>query len=522
MKRTISLFLLIAMLISVLCVNTVAASGLSLEEEPEVPPTVPRISVTTAAGNGTRLQKSDGYVDATVTITDTDGSVKFNNEAITIKVRGNSTATASIKKKAYNIKFDKKKEVLGLGKGKKWSLLANAFDPTLMRNYTAFEFARTLGLEYTSQMRFVELWLDGSFRGCYLLIVPIDVKEERINLDVKSNDGKKDFLLEEERVRDEDDVTYISVLNDWRLRFAISEPEKPEADKLAQPDKREKYEAQVAYIQSTMDEIMTVIKSGDMEAIADKIDLPSFTRFYLLNEYFKNVDFSHSSVYFYYKNGKLYAGPAWDYDLCMGNTNDQINSDRFTACADPTGLYASGCNIFYTLCKYDWFNDEVKAVYNQYYRDIMQIYVRGGKLDELLNTYGGVFDRNFTETEWDVTKAWSKWHKVPLDTYEENVSFLRDWLRDRNDWLSDYFDISAADAPILGDADSDRDVTSIDGTWIKRMIAKMELPGEFSETASDVDGDGSVTVIDAAFIDRWVALMDVPCQIGLPVAAEAE
>ena len=119
---------------------------------------VPQIRITTENGNGTTLQKEDGYQNATISITDTDGSVL--SDSVQFKVRGNTTAMKTVLKKAYTFKFGKKKNVLGMGSGKKWSLIANAFDPTLLRNYTAFELARELGLEYTSNQKFVELFHD--------------------------------------------------------------------------------------------------------------------------------------------------------------------------------------------------------------------------------------------------------------------------------------------------------------------------------------------------------------------------
>ncbi|MBQ1601609.1 MAG: hypothetical protein II083_05305, partial [Ruminococcus sp.] len=68
--------------------------------------TVPQIRVTTENGNGTALQKEDGYQNAQITITDTDGSVLTNN--CQLKVRGNTTALSWIEKKAFTVKFDKK------------------------------------------------------------------------------------------------------------------------------------------------------------------------------------------------------------------------------------------------------------------------------------------------------------------------------------------------------------------------------------------------------------------------------
>ena len=80
--------------------------------------TVPQIFVYTENGNGTELQKEDGYQNAKIFIKDTDGSMLTDD--CTFKVRGNTTALSWVTKKPYTFKFGKKKDVLGLGKGKKW------------------------------------------------------------------------------------------------------------------------------------------------------------------------------------------------------------------------------------------------------------------------------------------------------------------------------------------------------------------------------------------------------------------
>lgn len=204
---------------------------------------IPQIKVVTENGNGTKLLKADGYVNAEISITDTDGSVL--SDSVSFKVRGNTTAMDAIPKKAYTFKFAKKKDVLGLGSGKKWALIANAFDPTLLRNYIAFNIADELGLEYTSKRKFVEVWVDNSYRGCYILYEPVQEGKDRVDIDIESNDGKKDFLIEYEAQRVEDDVTYFTVEG---LRFISSEPEEPDED-------------QLKYITDTMSDIIDTLKT---------------------------------------------------------------------------------------------------------------------------------------------------------------------------------------------------------------------------------------------------------------------
>lgn len=488
MKRLISLLLSLCFMLGLFTALPSSASA-------ETVYSVPRVTITTENGNGTTLQKADGYVNASIEVTDTDGAVL--TDTVLLKVRGHSTALTSVTKKAFTFKFDKKKGVLGMGAGKKWALLANTFDPTLLRNYIAFDLAQRMGLAYTSEQRFVELWVDGSYRGCYTLMEPVQQGKNRVDIDVESNDGMNDFMIEREATRVESDVTYFKTDG---IRFAVSEPEEPNAD-------------QLAYIQSVMDDIMATIKSGDCDAISEKIDIPSFTRFYLLNELYKTVDFNFSSVFFYYKDGVLYAGPAWDYDLAAGNSNAAYSATA-AACADAEGLSAANCHLYQYLCSYDWFNDEVRQVFRLYYDDFANIAAEGGMIDQLLEEYRPLFDRNYTDAGWRVSKWWVNVQMKPLLTYDENVAYFRNWLSDRVEWLNAYY--PPIDEPVVtylrGDADGDGEVTILDATVIQRRLVELLTPS-FDERAADVDGDG-LNIVDATLIQRYLAEFDNIYHIG--------
>ena len=114
------------------------------------------------------------------------------------------------------------------------------------------------------------------------------------------------FLLEYQSSRSEAGVAYIKA---DELRFEVVEPEEPKRN-------------QPSYIKDTMNRILDVIDSRDYDEIQKVIDVDSFAAYFLLNELYKTVDFGFSSVYYYYKDNVLYAGPAWDYDLSSGNTYD--------------------------------------------------------------------------------------------------------------------------------------------------------------------------------------------------------
>ncbi len=138
------LLLRIAALLTAAVLLLYALPAVPAEAE-QLVPAFPCLIITTENGSGAELVKDDGYVNAQITLYGTDGSVISDTGQI--KVRGNSTAKAA--KKPYTVKFDTKQDVEGMGAAKKWILLANAFDPTFLRNDAILTLAEQLGLAYT-------------------------------------------------------------------------------------------------------------------------------------------------------------------------------------------------------------------------------------------------------------------------------------------------------------------------------------------------------------------------------------
>ena len=147
--------------------------------------TLPQIFITTDKGDGesygATLTKSIGYVASRVAVVYGKGMLAVDDRNAQIKIRGNSTAQGA--KKPYNIKFDKKQDLFGFGKAKKWTLLADCYDPTLMRNEMALDLAEKLGLSSTPQHKKVEVWIDGKYNGLYLLTEKIEDDPSRVDID---------------------------------------------------------------------------------------------------------------------------------------------------------------------------------------------------------------------------------------------------------------------------------------------------------------------------------------------------
>ena len=101
------------------------------------------------------------------------------NASATVRERGNSSRTHP--KKPWRLKFDKKQRVLDApAKAKKWTLINNHSDKTLLRNVVAFEISRRIGMDYTPYCQPVDVVLNGEFKGCYQLCDQVEVNPDRV------------------------------------------------------------------------------------------------------------------------------------------------------------------------------------------------------------------------------------------------------------------------------------------------------------------------------------------------------
>lgn len=468
-KQFVNIFSAIMILITIAVIPVAASSDEEFYD-------VPRVYIDTLDGNGELLVKSDGYVEAQIKVIDTDGSTIDSSGQI--KVRGNSTA--EVEKKSYTIKFDSKQNVFDMGAAKKWILQANCLDPTLIRNSLAFDLAENLNLSYTSKHLITEVWLDGNYLGSYDFVEPIEVKSVRVNIDT---DGLQDFLLEYESTRDEEDEIYLSV-DTWRFR--VEAPELPDAE-------------QLTYIENVMTNITNALKSDDYSQVEQCIDTESFAKFYLVNETFKNVDFGYSSVYFYYKNGKLYAGPVWDFDRTLGNVNPN-RSEGYTRAADPTGLFAVEKHFYTYLFKYEEFYQKFIDIYTENYHYIKNIYALNGQIDVIIKRYKNVFERNFSEAGWDVSKIYNKYVRTPDATYQENVEYLKNWLGKRNEWMAEYYGINTEN--LVGDINVDGIFNVSDIVLLQKWLLAVPSTELSNWQAADLYEDGVIDVFDLVMMKR--------------------
>ena len=220
------------------------------------------------------------------------------------KVRGRGNASWDFPKKPYRIKFNTAQSPLGApASAKKWTLLSNYGDKTLMRNMLAFEVSRRVGLSYTPFCHPVDVIVNGEYRGCYQLCDQVEAASCR----VEAKDG---YLIEVDAYAYSEEVYFYS---GYGTPVTIKHPDDDEIT-----------DEQFNFIMSFFNKMETAAHGSNFKD-PDKgyrkyLDLDSFLRNFIVGEFCGNTD-TYWSVYMYKDaaDGKLYTGPAWDYDLGFEN-----------------------------------------------------------------------------------------------------------------------------------------------------------------------------------------------------------
>lgn len=273
---------------------------------------LPVVSITTPHA----ITNNTTWVDdCSIIIREADGTITDYGNTVQVRGRGNTTWAAP--KKPFTFKLASKASVLGMPADKRWNLLANWFDRTLIRNDVSFEVARRArGLAWTSKGVFVEVILNGEFLGSYYLCEHIKISKDRVNItEIKASDTSDEaitggYLLEYDGWKDHDLYFSSSILMSQRgeqTRIKFKSPDDPGFD------------LQWAWIENYVHNLESILINEDAvlaHQYLDYMDLDSYADYWLVYEIAGTHEPNNPGSCYMYKDrgGKLHAGPVWDFD----------------------------------------------------------------------------------------------------------------------------------------------------------------------------------------------------------------
>ena len=401
--------------------TTVSDFEITADSYDEKKLTLPIMKIVT--GNGKDITSKTEYTGATVSISNTLKNYSLGNTVVDIRGRGNST-WQFFDKKAYKLKFTVKTDLFGMGAAKKWVLLANALDESMMRNYLAFNLGKALGLEFTSDCQFLNLYINGKYKGVYLLCEQVQEGSNRVNINT-SPVGQVDtgYLLE--GINNASPVDYKTFkLNDVNgkslgkgaFTFIIKSPDIIQCT-----------EEQKNFISDYVAKANEAIFNKDWDGIQKYIDVDSFVNMFLLDEILLNQDMGYSFYLYKKQGGKLFMGPAWDFDQACGSSSHGGSGYK--------GWYAgSELQWFTTLIEMPQFKELVSKRYQE-----KKTAIRGmlNTIDSTVNKYSFDFAMsNYVFNTFGDPNRWRTMYEIAsCKTYKDHIIYLKTWLTNRFIWM---------------------------------------------------------------------------------------
>ena len=193
-----------------------------------------------------------------------DDGITISYDNVEIKGRGNFSWNAD--KKSYRLKFDEKVDLFGMGKKKKWALIANSVDDSLMRNDLAYYIANLLG-EDQPQGKFVEFVVDDEDLGVYYLIPSMEI--DKLAVDLRDPEG----------VLAEVDNVYCEAEEKWWVAdngdcLTVKDIVTEDLTDEVMEDFLEDY-----------NDLLVALERKDFEAVGEIVDMESFARYFLISEF---------------------------------------------------------------------------------------------------------------------------------------------------------------------------------------------------------------------------------------------
>lgn len=345
---------------------------------------------------------------------------------LTVKGRGNSSFVFS--KYGIKLEFENKESLFGMPKNRDWALISNHRDKSLLRNYITYQLADILNDEYSPRSLFVEVILNREYIGVYQLSEHMKVAKDRIN--IPKNDTcfwiEKTTAtttgIEEESDETGGDPKLISTdksifISDLGYIFQINSPKEPS-------------DYSIQLVQGHINDFESFLKSKkvyNMDSLARWIDIEDFVRYYMIQEFTKNLDgaFRRSTFLTWEKGDVLKMGPIWDFDLGYGlGSYDKVSSDDWY------------------VRKYGWYrflfkSGDFKNIVRDYWQNHKRAFASlNDSIDAMVPRLSKAAKNEFKR--WPVLDANDYWPFIEsYNSYEEAADTLKAWINRRYDWIDE-------------------------------------------------------------------------------------
>lgn len=380
---------------------------------------IPTVYIETE--NGQNITSKENYLKCTFTMVDGTDTLRLENTQI--RGRGNSSWWNS-DKKPYRVKFDKKQRLLGedFANAKNWTLLANHGDKTMIRNALTYQLGRFIGMKFCPAAKFIDLYLNGRYRGTYQISDQVQVHKKRVEVD--DDNG---WLLEV--VNENSKEAQLITSTRYGIMYNIKNPK----DELLTVDKR-------IAIGQWITAFEAAVASNDyqdpVKGYRAYIDETDFINWYVGAELTGNIDALYS-IYMYKEadEQKMHFGPLWDLDLGYDNSSEKSLLRNMEA---YLGLWN---RPFEKILQRLWLDPWFAQACNDRLNELVDAGLQAHLIQAIDSLRGAIWQ---SQTEnykvWPINRQVYDWEKHSYhNTYDGYISDLKTFVNTHIPYLQEAF-----------------------------------------------------------------------------------
>lgn len=412
------------------------------------PTNLPVVSIHTTTGKDPQNKTTE--VPAYISVTHRNGIKHFDMDC-TVRYRGNGSY--QFPKKGYRIKLAEKHKMAGSpAKAKKWTLIPSYGDKTLMRNILAFDVSRRMEMAYSPFCQPVDVFVNGEYKGNFELCDQLTVDKHRVNVtEIKADEPIDDETLTGGYLF-EIDANFNASQGDVGFHSARA----GKSITIKSPSNEAYTTQHKEWLRRYFDEMEKYIYQRKYEKYRQYLDIESFVRYFLINEYCANTDtFWEMYLYKDRNDSLIHSGPVWDVDLGFDNDNRThyaLWSDEWLYAIDSYYNWqwqSSSCySDMRTVVGYIVQNEQVKQRLSEvwaYYRASGAM--NADSLQSLLEDTRSLLyaSQRLNFKRWNILNHQEHQNFQALGSYDKEVDYVKNFLSRRIDWMDRRTDISATD-----------------------------------------------------------------------------
>ena len=367
------------------------------------------------------IESKDEYLKATITIKNTpkEGLLTLDGQ---IRGRGNVT-WRNFPKKPYKIKLSAKTGLFGFPANKDWVLLADYTDKSLMRTAYMSEISKAVGLDFTINYQYIDLYVNRDYRGTYILTDQVEKAESRVNV---SSDG---YIIEDDTYFYAEPFYFKTTIYGRNYTFKYPKVQGEDESTLFIS----------GYMESVENALSMLSSNIDNDNYTKLIDTDSFAKWYIVSELTGNLD---PNIYYYLpsRNEKIKMGPIWDAEwslglACKGNPDEWYGwfmPHQHPPMA-PNEAYWMNQLYFKDLFQSPHFVERLKANW----ADCKEAVTKASlKLKEERGIL--IYTEKCNFVKWPILEEYIGGTLIVCGGWEKEVDYIENWLSDRIKWFDSY------------------------------------------------------------------------------------